>query len=107
METKTVCLDDLLMDVDLDSTIEDLNKMVERKMQWRPVNELQRLEGFTDPWEKSLLRGREVPAGTTLRSQGVATGDTIVIVRRELIAEAWQIVGEGNDTSSSDEDDAW
>ncbi|KAK9830659.1 hypothetical protein WJX74_001036 [Apatococcus lobatus] len=92
METKTVCLDDLLMDVDLDSTIEDLNK---------------RLEGFTDPWEKSLLRGREVPAGTTLRSQGVATGDTIVIVRRELIAEAWQIVGEGNDTSSSDEDDAW
>lgn len=34
-----------------------------------------------------MLRGREVPSAATLRSVGVASGDSIVTVRRELIAE--------------------
>ena len=69
-----------------------LPQVAENKLRWRPVSELQRLEGFTDPWEKSLLRGREVPAAATLRSAGVASGDVIVTVRRELIAEGKHLI---------------
>ncbi|KAK9847792.1 hypothetical protein WJX84_005395 [Apatococcus fuscideae] len=107
METRTDCLDDLQLDVDLDSTVELLNQELGHKLNWRPVGSLQRLEGFTDPWEKSMLKGREVLPATTLRSAGVASGDIIVVVRRELIAEAWQIVGENDEESSSDEEDGW
>ena len=39
-----------------------------------------------------MLRGREVPATATLRSVGVASGDSIVTVRRELIAEGKHLV---------------
>ena len=58
-----------------------------KQYKWRPVESLQRLEGFSDPWEKSMVKGREVPLATTLRAAGVTSGDVIVVVRRELIAE--------------------
>ncbi len=60
---------------------------VSKKFSWHPVESLQRLEGFTDAWEKSMVKGREVPLKTTLRSAGVTAGDVVVVVRRQLIAE--------------------
>ena len=50
-------------------------------------NMLCRLEGFKDPWETSVFRGRQMNPSDTLESQGIVAGCSITSVRRVLVPE--------------------
>ena len=46
-----------------------------------------RLEGFKDPWEVSVFKGRQMKPESTLQSHGISSGCTITTVRRVLVPE--------------------
>ena len=52
---------------------------------------LLRLEGFHEPWEKAVYRGRELKPGQTLEAAGLQGGAVITAVRKVLVAEGWKV----------------
>jgi hypothetical protein len=56
------------------------------------------LPGFTDPWEAAFVRGHALspPGGDwgrlTLAEAGLAGGGDLVVVRRVLVAEKWNLI---------------
>lgn len=108
MSTKTEELDDMVVKVDPDSmTVKELMAKVAENSKWAPVDSLLRLDGFEDPWERAIYKGRELSMDSILKDAGVTPGDdAIVTVRRILLADGWKIAAEGEeDDSESDEED--
>ncbi|KAK9829641.1 hypothetical protein WJX72_007044 [[Myrmecia] bisecta] len=105
METKTELLEEYTVQVDSASTVTALQKEVSQKLKWEPVDNLLRLEGFKDPWEFSVYKGRMLKADATLEQSGITADAPVITVRRVLVAEGWKIVTGGDEDSSSDEDD--
>jgi hypothetical protein len=108
MSTKTEELDDVVVKVDPDSmTVKELMAKVADVSKWAPVDSLLRLDGFDDPWERAIYKGRELSMDSILKDAGVTSGDdAIVTVRRVLLADGWKIAAEGEeDDSESDEED--
>jgi ubiquitin len=108
MSTKTDELDDMVLKVDPESlTVKELMTMVAQESKWDPVDSLLRLDGFEDPWERALFKGRELSMDSVLKEAGVTSGDdAIVTVRRVLVADGWKIAAEGEeDDSESEEED--
>lgn len=108
MSTKTEELEDMILKVDPDSiTVKELMAKVAETSKWAPVDSLLRLDGFEDPWERAIYKGRELSMDSVLRDAGVTSGDdAIVTVRRVLLADGWKIAAEGEeDDSESDEED--
>ncbi len=58
---------------------------------WRPADTLERLEGFTDPWEFAVYKGRSVNLAGSLKENGITSDATLTIVRRVLVPEAWKV----------------
>ena len=52
---------------------------------------LLRLEGFQEPWEKAVYRGRELKPSQTLEAAGLQEGAIITTVRKVLVAEGWKV----------------
>ncbi len=46
-----------------------------------------RLEGFKDPWDFTIYRGRTLDPKATLESLGLTSDATLISVRRVLISE--------------------
>lgn len=63
------------------------------KCGWAPVAGLLRLEGFQEPWEKAVYRGRELKPAQTLEAAGLQEGAVITAVRKVLVAEGWKVRG--------------
>ena len=108
MSTKTEELDDMTVKVDPESmTVKDLLSKVAQDSKWAPADSLLRLDGFTDPWERAIFKGRELSLESLLKDAGVSSGDdAIVAVRRVLLADGWKIAAEGEeDDSESEEED--
>lgn len=108
MSTKTEELDDVVVKVDPDSmTVKELMAKIADVSKWAPVDSLLRLDGFDDPWERAIYKGRELSMDSILKDAGVTSGDdAIVTVRRVLLADGWKIAAEGEeDDSESDEED--
>lgn len=64
---------------------------VAEQLGWDPVDKLQRLEGFKDPWEFAVCKGTAVKLNASLRDNGIMTDAVITTVRRVLIPEAWKV----------------
>lgn len=103
MSTKTDSLDDLPMELEDNVTPHELLEKLAEKQGWQPANDLLRLEGFSDPWERLIFKGRELDSKVPLAEQGVSPDAVLVAVRRVLIADGWKIAGPDDD-SSDDED---
>ncbi|KAL4430375.1 hypothetical protein ABPG77_002181 [Micractinium sp. CCAP 211/92] len=112
MATVTDLLEELSLEVAPEATAEEVLKTVAEKEGWQPADTLLRLEGFNDPWERLLFKGRELRLGASLAEQGVGEGAVLTAVRRVLIADGWKIRPyDGNNIDSSDsegdEPEAW
>lgn len=46
-----------------------------------------RLEGFKDPWDATVFRGRACLPDKTLQELGITSGAEVITVRRKLISE--------------------
>ena len=68
-----------------------MQQAVASKCGWEPVGGLLRLEGFQEPWEKAVYRGRELQPGQTLEAAGLQEGAVITAVRKVLVAEGWKV----------------
>ena len=62
-----------------------------QKCGWEPVEGLLRLEGFQEPWEKAVFRGRELKPDQTLEGAGLTDGAVVTLVRKVLVAEGWKV----------------
>ncbi|KAI3425284.1 hypothetical protein D9Q98_009051 [Chlorella vulgaris] len=106
MATVTELLDECSLDISAEATGGDLLKAVAKRQGWQPADDLLRLEGFTDPWDRLLFKGRELTPGTSLAEQGVGQGAVLTAVRRVLLADGWTLkIAEGDDDDSEEEDD--
>ena len=47
-----------------------------------------RMEGFKEPWESAVHKGRLVPPDKTLQDCGLASGSELITVRRVLVPES-------------------
>ena len=70
--------------------LSQVQQLIATKAGWEPVEELQRLEGFKEVWERTLFRGRELKPDQTLESVKLPAGATIAAVRKVLVAEGWK-----------------
>ena len=95
MSTKTEELKDITIDIDpASTTAAQLLKLVAEKSGWAKVDSLLRLEGFNDPWERAVFKGRELKADATVAEQGVTVADVespVITVRRMLVADGWKV----------------
>jgi len=67
--------------------------------------QLLRLEGFQEPWEVSIFKGRYLVDPTkSLQEYGIQDGDMIISVRKELYADGWKLKDHLDDVTSSDSD---
>lgn len=46
-----------------------------------------RLEGFKDPWDATVFRGRACLPDKTLQDLGITSGAEVITVRRKLVPE--------------------
>ena len=58
---------------------------------WDSVDNLERLEGFKDPWEFAVCKGRAVNLDASLQDNNIVTDAVITVVRRVLVPEAWKV----------------
>lgn len=47
-----------------------------------------RMEGFKEPWESAVHKGRLVPPDKTLQDCGLSAGSELITVRRVLVPES-------------------
>ena len=108
MATKTEELEDIFLDVDpATTTVAQLLQKVAEANKWEPTDRLLRLDGFADPWERAIYKGRELALDSSLTDAGISmdSKDPVVTVRRVLLADGWKIqVGEEDDDTDSDEE---
>ncbi|KXZ41739.1 hypothetical protein GPECTOR_299g809 [Gonium pectorale] len=83
---------------------------------WQPVGSLIKLDGFSGPWERVLVRGRELaptqslreatsaPAAKVVAPEAAAGPMTVTVVRIVLKADGWKIRQAGDFLSDSDDD---
>lgn len=73
-----------------------------QQLGWANVDTLLRLDGFTEPWERALLRGRDVDLSKSVAEALEAQGTqpegeqaqlVLVFVRKELKADGWKVGG--------------
>lgn len=64
---------------------------VAEQLGWASVDKLERLEGFRDPWEFAVCRGRAVNLDASLQENGITSDAVITVVRRVLIPDAWKV----------------
>ena len=64
---------------------------VAEQLEWDAVDKLERLEGFKDPWEFVVYRGRAVNLDASLQDNGITADAVITVVRRVLLPEAWKV----------------
>lgn len=105
MATKTEILDTFEVECESETTVKKLKEDVAKKLGWQPLEQLLRLEGFEEPWERAIYQGSDLDDQSTLTECGLSDGATITAVRTFLIAEGWKMVGNGDDDSDTDEDD--
>lgn len=74
-----------------DLPFSQMQQAIAVKCGWEPVVGLLRLEGFQEPWEKAVYRGRELKPGQTLEAAGLQGGAVITAVRKVLVAEGWKV----------------
>lgn len=95
MSTKTEELKDITIEVDpASTTTAQLLTLVAEKSGWAKADSLLRLEGFNDPWERAIFKGRELKSDATLAEQGVTLAgedSPIITVRRMLVADGWKV----------------
>ena len=58
---------------------------------WVSFDKLERLEGFKEPWEFAVCKGRAVKLDASLQDNNIVTDAVITLVRRMLIPEAWKV----------------
>ncbi|BDA45329.1 probable ubiquitin-60S ribosomal protein L40 at N-terminal half [Coccomyxa sp. Obi] len=106
METKTEMLEDIKLALPATTRVAEMQKEIEKKMGWEPTSKLKRLEGFKDPWETTVFKGRLMLPDETLEECGVPSGAQLISVRRVLVPDGWKMIKEGeeDDYISSDED---
>ncbi|EFJ44605.1 hypothetical protein VOLCADRAFT_95260 [Volvox carteri f. nagariensis] len=95
-------------------TVADLLAESTAALGWQPAASLNRLEGFTAPWERVLAAGRELqpelPLGVAaVEAAAAAAGDagalpTFVVVRVALKADGWKIQQPGDFLTDSESD---
>ncbi|CAL5228706.1 g11887 [Coccomyxa viridis] len=107
METKTDMEPDIHLTVQPTMTVSEVQKEVEKRMGWLPTSQLKRMEGFKDPWESAVFKGRLLAPDKALQDSGIASGDMIITVRRVLVPEGWKIVKEGEDSDYTSSDEDW
>ncbi|CAG9463551.1 unnamed protein product [Pedinophyceae sp. YPF-701] len=105
MQTATDLLEPVEVEIDDAGTVKDLRDAVASKLGWQPAGELLRLEGFTEPWEKTIFKGRQLSDETPLAEAGVNSGDTVSHARICLYAEGWKLKDSLDDDDSSDDED--
>lgn len=50
-----------------------------------------RMEGFKDPWETAVFKGRLVLPDKTLQDCGIASGSMLITVRRVLVPDGLSV----------------
>ena len=65
---------------------------IAEQLGWDRSHKKERLEGFNDPWEFAVCKGRAVRLDASLKDNGIVADATIIFVRRVLIPEAWKVV---------------
>ena len=55
------------------------------------MDRLERLEGFKEPWEFAVCKGRAVKLDASLHDNQIMTDAVITVVRRVLVPEAWKV----------------
>ena len=48
---------------------------------------MRRMEGFKEPWDSAVFKGRLLAPDKALQECGIASGDMIITVRRALVPE--------------------
>lgn len=107
MATKTEAFESMALVADVNTKVCDLHQHVAEQLGWASVDKLERLEGFRDPWEFAVCRGRAVNLDASLQENGITSDAVITVVRRVLIPDAWKNIDElkaPNDDSTTDED---
>ncbi|EIE20101.1 hypothetical protein COCSUDRAFT_44063 [Coccomyxa subellipsoidea C-169] len=107
METKTDVLEDIKLALPPSARVADLQKEIEKKLGWEPTDKLERLEGFKDPWETTVFKGRLMLPEHTLEECGVPSGAQLISVRRVLVPEGWRIIKEGEEDGFTSSDEDW
>ena len=64
---------------------------VAEQLGWDSVDRLERLEGFKEPWEFAVCKGRAVKLDASLHDNQIMTDAVITVVRRVLVPEAWKV----------------
>ncbi|GAX75736.1 hypothetical protein CEUSTIGMA_g3179.t1 [Chlamydomonas eustigma] len=113
LSTETIVQEDVQLLLDCDTSIENVLKEIAAKLGWPSVDDLQRLDGFKDPWERVITMGRELELSKTLLEQvpelssqsGDVSGLKITVVRKVLKADGWKIQLANDFLTDSDSDD--
>lgn len=69
-----------------------MQQHIAEQLGWDLTHKKERLEGFTDPWEFAVCKGRAVRLDASLKDNGIAADTTITLVRRVLVPEVWKVV---------------
>lgn len=94
MATKTEALEDIILNVDpATTTTKQLLVRVADAQKWIAAEDCLRLEGFNDPWDRAIYKGRELKDDETLAEQGItgSSTDPVITVRRMLVADGWKV----------------
>jgi hypothetical protein len=94
MATKTESVEDIVLNVDpATTTIKQLLGRIAAEKKWTAADDCLRLDGFNDPWDRAIYKGRELKDDETLAEQGItgSSTDPIITVRRVLVADGWKV----------------
>ncbi|KAL3162182.1 hypothetical protein ABBQ32_009889 [Trebouxia sp. C0010 RCD-2024] len=91
MATKTEAFESIALVADVNTKVSALQQHVAEQLGWTSLDKLQRLEGFRDPWEFAVCKGRAVNLDASLQENGIMTDAVIIVVRRVLIPDAWKV----------------
>eukprot|EP01025_Chloroclados_australasicus_P038567 TRINITY_DN3978_c0_g1_i2.p3 TRINITY_DN3978_c0_g1~~TRINITY_DN3978_c0_g1_i2.p3 ORF type:complete len:136 (-),score=21.63 TRINITY_DN3978_c0_g1_i2:227-634(-) len=94
MSTTTQCMDQVEVTVEKEAKLKQVVEQLAKMCNWEPVDSLLRLEGFNDPWERAIFRGRELQMESSLQENEIKDGDVLTVIRCELVAEGWRIEGD-------------
>lgn len=105
--TKTDCLPDVSLELEPSANVSDVRARVAQTLGWPPVEDLYRMRGFEDHWEKTVLAGKELAPETKLGDLQLPTEGGLVLttVRKELWSDGWRLLGDGDEVDSSSEED--
>eukprot|EP00884_Botryococcus_braunii_P007268 jgi/Botrbrau1/16542/Bobra.0256s0001.1 len=91
METKTDVLEEFQLKVSPATKISEIHEEVRKRFKWELPASLERLEGFKEPWDVAVYKGKAVSADITLKEAGVSADAPLITVRRLLIPEGKSI----------------